>query len=141
MIFQHHQTSGHIPEATHTPQHSNLTSPPLPLAWGEHHPGSASSTSHAAEFAAASAAVAHTHFNNNMMLTDIHHSASSGGYHQPLGSPAGSSGSAYPLHNGTTQNNVPTQAPLVSSNYYLLISYYISTTSIILDQIKFYKFD
>ena len=131
MIFQashqHHQTSGHVPEATalssvtHTPQHSNLTSPPPSLAWVDHHPTSISSTSHAANFAAASASVAHTHYNNNMMLTDIHHNASSGGYHQPLGSPASSTGSVYPLHNGTTSSNVPTLQPhMVSTRLYLL---------------------
>lgn len=121
MIFQashhhHHQTHGHTPEATalssvtHTPQHSNLTSPPPPpLSWVDHHPAS---TSHAAEFAAASAAVAHTHFNNNMMLTDIHPGASPGVYQQPLGSPSSSTG--YPLHNGTTTSNVPSQPTLVS---------------------------
>ena len=121
MIFQashhHHQTPGSTPDTsalssiTHIPQHSNLTSPPPSLSWVDHHPSSISSTSHTADFAAASASVAHAHYNNNMMLADIHHSASSVGYHQPLGSPASSTGSAYPLHNGTTSSNVPTLQP------------------------------
>merc|ERR1719412_3100219 len=38
----------------------------------------------------------------------MHHNASPSGYHQPLGSPASSTSSAYPLHNGTTSSNVPT---------------------------------
>ena len=127
MIFQashhYHQASGHNPEATdlssvapHTPQHSTLTSPPPPLtSWVDHPPPpSISSGADPADFASASASIAHNHFNNNMMLTDIHHTASSGGYHQSLGSPASSTSSLYPLHNGTTPSSVPTH--VVSPN-------------------------
>ena len=127
MIFQashhYHQASGHTPEATdlssvvpQTPQHSALTSPPPTLSsWTDHQPSPIiSSASDPADFASASASIAHTHFNNNMMLTDIHHNASTGGYHQPLGSPASSTSSVYPLHNGTTQSSVPTH--MVSSH-------------------------
>ena len=119
MIFQashhYHQAAGHTPEATdlssvahQTPHHSALTSPPPPLTAWEPPPPSISSGSDPVDFASASASIAHNHFNNNMMLTDIHHNASSGGYHQPLGSPASTSSSLYPLHNGTTPSSVPT---------------------------------
>lgn len=131
MIFQashhYHQAAGHTPEATdlssltqHTQQHSNLTSPPPPplSSWVDHPPPtSISSASHPADFAAASASIAHAHYNNNMMLTDIHHNASPSGYHQPLGSPASSTSSVYPLHNGTSSSSVPTLQPhMVSQN-------------------------
>ena len=131
MIFQashhYHQTAGHTPEATdlssvtpHTPHISNLTSQaPAALPWVDHHPSPASISSahHPADFSTATASsLTHTHFNNNMMLTDIHHNAAATSvYHHPLGSPATSSSSEYPHHNGTTASNVPAlQAHMVS---------------------------
>ena len=128
MIFQashhYHQTAGHTPEATDlstvTPHISNLTSQaPAALPWVDHHPSPASISSahHPADFSTATASsLTHTHFNNNMMLTDIHHNAAAtSGYHHPLGSPATSSSSEYPHHNGTIASNIPPlQAHMVS---------------------------
>ena len=142
MIFQashhYHQAAGHTPEATdlssvtpHTPHISNLTSQaPAALPWVDHHPSPASISSahHPADFSTATASsLTHTHFNNNMMLTDIHHNAAAtSGYHHPLGSPATSSSSEYPHHNGTTASNVPAlQAHMVSPYPIFLITLHV----------------